>query len=358
MPGAASGVTSSTGRPWAPRALAGPVPRRRFAAWLLLCGPLCSLLLSPARAADLKREAAGHSTRDARDAHPGGLPRSERPRASAEEDLSRARLAYERGDYGAVIQLLRPLLYPTALLPDEDQVVAAHKLLAMSHFFEHDLSSAEGEFSLLLSLRPDFTLDPLVEPKNAVAFLDTLRQRNTEHLSEVRRRQATEEEVQRKKADARLREQAPKIYIERVVRRQSTALCLVPFGVPQLVTHRRVPGALLLVGEGLTGVGSLATWLAVRLRYPDSTFPPRELGTARALTATYLTTGALFWGLILTGVVDAFLHQKTVVEVHELPGPPKDFKTRPRTTLRLAPFFAPGAPGPAPAFSAGLGGTF
>jgi hypothetical protein len=103
-------------------------------------------------------------------------------------------------------------------------------------------------------------------------------------------------------------------------------LSLCPFGVPQLASRRRALGVVLASGEVLTGGASLATWLTVRLRYPDNTFPPREFTTAQALTGTYLTTGVVFWGLVLTGLIDALLHSRTVTEVRELPAPPKDDK--------------------------------
>ena len=64
----------------------------------------------------------------------------------APAQLGRAKLAYQRGDYGAAVLLLHPLLYPQALLAQEDQVLLAHKLLALSYFFEHDeAGGGEGD---------------------------------------------------------------------------------------------------------------------------------------------------------------------------------------------------------------------
>jgi hypothetical protein len=112
----------------------------------------------------------------------------------------------------------------------------------------------------------------------------------------------------------------------------------------------------------------MGSWLTVRLRYPDNTFPPREYGTAQALTATYLTTGVVFWGLVLTGLIDALLHARTVVEVHELREPPKDFKESgpPRVTLQPllgTPVVGEGTPGglppsALPSYGLQLGATF
>lgn len=274
-------------------------------------------------------------------------PRTVDPR-SPSATLSRAKLAYERGDYSGAVVLLRPLLYPSALLSDEEQEILAHKLLGLSLFFERDQAGAEQEFAVILSLRPEFSLDPLLDPERAVAFLESLRRRNADRLAEVRRRQAEEErrrkeaeEERRRKAEIEAQRNARRVYYERVVERPFTPLALLPFGVPQLAAHRPLPGALLLSGEALLGGASLATWLTVRLRYPGGTFPPGELGLARGLTATYLTTGVLFWGLVITGLSDALIQSRkqTRVRVRLLPGPPAE----------LAPIdpptpSAPGAP--------------
>lgn len=247
------------------------------------------------------------------------------------DQLARAKLAYQRGDYGAAVLLLRPLLYPQALLSQEEQLLLAHKLLALSYFFEHDEAGAEQEFNLLLSLKPDFQLDPVVDPLKAVAFLDDIRRRNEQRLQEIRRRQAEEEarqkaeqEVLQKQAELLAQKQARRIYIERTVQRRFSGLHLLPFGVPQLVEKRRALGATLLVSELVTGGGSLGCWIAVRLRYPDGSFAPRELTTARALTTTYLTTGVTFWALVVAGLIDALVRARTVVQVRELSEPPRE----------------------------------
>lgn len=285
-----------------------------------------------------------------------------------EAELSRGKLAYERGDYGAAIALLRPLLYPEILLADEQQVVAAHKLLGLSYFFERDEGGAEQEFNLLLQLRPDFALDPLVEPLKAVAFVDGLRKRNEERLSEVRRRQRDEaarqraaEEAAQRRAEVLARQQAPRVYVERTVTRRLSPLHFVPFGLPQLLEGRRRLGIALAVCETTTLAASVGTWLTVRLRYPEGRFPAGDYATATGLTATYLTSGAVFWGLVAAGLVEALWHSRTEVRYRELPGPPADLpqRLRPqrRASLRPMPFVPLSPLSPFTAEPAGLGLT-
>lgn len=258
-----------------------------------------------------------------------------------EAQLARAKLAYQRGDYGAAVLQLRPLLYPQSLLSQEEQVMLAHKLLALSYFFEHDESGAEQELNLLLSLRPDFALDPLVDPLKAVAFLDDIRHRNEQRLAEIRRRQTEETERQRSEADALQKQaellaqqQARRIYIERVVQKKFSGLSLLPLGIPQFVGGRKALGAVLAAGEILTAAASVGSWMTVRYRYPTSTFPAKEYTLAQALTATYLTTGVVFWGLCLTGLVDSLINARATTTVQELPGPPPEL--RPRSATRAA----------------------
>ena len=281
------------------------------------------------------------------DPHPPSrreLPRPSSPLPSPtdqspEARLQRGKLAYQRGDYAAAVLTLRPLLYPQTLLAQEDQLLLAHRLLALSYFFEHDEAGAEQEFNLLLSLRPDFSLDPLVDPLKAVAFLDDIRRRNEQRLEEVRRRQQEEElrqkaeaEALQKRAEELAQKQAKRVYYERVVHRKLSPLHFVPFGVPQLSDGRTAVGTVFLVGEALTGAASAGAWLTVRLRYPDNTFPAKEYQAAQALTGTYLGTGSAFWVLVLAGLIDALWHAKTTVEIRELSQPPKELLPPPNST--------------------------
>jgi hypothetical protein len=296
----------------------------------------------------------GRSLGAPRPGGPAGTPGPGGPSSplspSPGDQLARATLAYQRGDYGAAVLLLRPLLYPQALLAQEEQLLLAHKLLALSYFFEHDEVGAEQELNLLLSLKPDFQLDPVVDPLKAVAFLDDIRRRNQQRLQEIRLRQAEEEarlkaeqEVLQKQAELLAQKQARRIYVERTVQRRFSAVHLLPFGIPQLVEKRRALGASLLVGELLTGGASLGCWVTIRLRYPDGTFAPRELTTARALTATYLTTGVAFWALVVTGLVDALVRARTVVQVRELSEPPRELLPSPTGALLPSPAASPTA---------------
>ena len=85
------------------------------------------------------------------------------PSHNAKDALDQGRTAYDRGDYGRAIDTINPLLYPSIELGTEDEVVAAHKLLALSYFFVNKQKDAENEVTSLLALRPNYQLDPIVD---------------------------------------------------------------------------------------------------------------------------------------------------------------------------------------------------
>src|SRR5262249_19177638 len=57
------------------------------------------------------------------------------PSRNAKQSLDQGRNAYDRGDYGRAITTIHPLLYPSIELSTEEEVVMAHRLLALSYFF-------------------------------------------------------------------------------------------------------------------------------------------------------------------------------------------------------------------------------
>src|SRR5436190_10638302 len=86
-------------------------------------------------------------------------PASESP----EVRLARANQFYLNSDFRATIVTTRDLLYPEVKLRREEDVVAAHRLLALAYFLSRAEEASEREFTVLLSLQPDFALDPVLD---------------------------------------------------------------------------------------------------------------------------------------------------------------------------------------------------
>ena len=98
-------------------------------------------------------------------------PAPSQPQEAPEDRLARARQSFLNNDFPATVQTLRGLVYPEVLLHSEEDVRAVHRMLA---------------------LRPDFALDPVLDPPQAIAFLERLRARQRQRLDEIERRRREE----------------------------------------------------------------------------------------------------------------------------------------------------------------------
>jgi hypothetical protein len=257
------------------------------------------------------------------------------PSRNPKDELDQGRTAYDRGDYGRAIDTIHPLLYPSIELGNEDEVVTAHRLLALSYFFVNKQKEAEAEVTSLLALRPNYELDPIVDPPVAVRFFDDVRHRQADRIKAIQSREAEERERARKEEERRLAEaraRAQRVYVDRVVERHSRLIALLPFGAGQAQNGETTKAILFGVSEGLLGATSLSAFFAIEYKYPvDPTtlhrlYPADEKNTATALISLQLAAGAAFWATVAWGVLDAQLRFKREVvreRREELAAPPK-----------------------------------
>jgi len=280
-------------------------------------------------------------------------PAHANPSRNAKDALDQGRTAYDRGDYRRAIDTIHPLLYPSIELGTEDEVVSAHRLLALSYFFVNKQKEAEQEVTSLLALRPNYVLDPIVDPPVAVRFFDDIRRRQGERLKAMKEREAEESERTRKEEERRAAEtraRAERVYVDRIVEHHSRLIALLPFGAGQAQNGQPKKAIAFGVSEGLLGAASLAAFFAIEYKYPVNPttlrrqFPASEQGTATALISLQLAAGAAFWAAVAWGIIDAqVLFQREVVRgTRERATPPK------RNTLSIIP--TPGG--------VGLAGTF
>lgn len=255
------------------------------------------------------------------------------PSRNPKATLDQGRTAYDRGDYARAIDTIHPLLYPSIELGTEDDVVQAHRLLALSYFFVNKTKEAEDEVTSLLALRPNYELDPIVDPPVAVRFFDDVRRRQGERLQAVKKREQEEAERQRREEErqrAEARARAERIYVDRVVERHSRLIAALPFGIGQAQNGQTGKAIAFGVSEGVLGLTSLAAYLAIQYKYPvDPTtlhrqFPPQEKDTATALISLQLAAGAAFWAAVVWGIIDAevLFKREVVREKRERDGTP------------------------------------
>ncbi|MGZ3442645.1 MAG: hypothetical protein ACXVDD_24155, partial [Polyangia bacterium] len=193
------------------------------------------------------------------------------PSHSAKDALQQGRTAYDRGDYGRAIDTINPLLYPSIELGTEDEVVSAHKLLALSYFFVNKSKEAEQEVTSLLALRPNYQLDPIVDPPVAVRFFEDVRRRQGDRINELKKRELEETERAQKEEAQRLAEaraRAQRIYVDRTVERHSRLIALLPFGAGQAQNGQTAKAIAFGVTEGVFAITSVAAYFALENKYP------------------------------------------------------------------------------------------
>jgi hypothetical protein len=277
------------------------------------------------------------------------LPAAANPSLAPREALDQGRTAYERGDYGSAIDTIHPLIYPSIELGTEEEVVQAHRLLALSYFFVNKPKEAEQEVTSLLALRPSYQLDPIMDPPVAVRFFAEVRRHQSERLEEIRHREAEEAERQRRereKREAEAHAKAERVYVDRVVERNRRALAFVPFGVGQVQNGQPGKAIGFAIGEGVLGLTSLACYLALTMKYGTNPanghhiVPLSDTTTATTLSAMQLATGAAFWAVLAWGIIDAevLFKREVVRDLRERP-------VKPRSKLSLTPLLSPSVAG-------------
>ena len=268
------------------------------------------------------------------------------PSHNPKDALDQGRTAYDRGDYGRAIDTINPLLYPSIELGTEDDVVAAHKLLALSYFFVNKPKEAENEVTSLLALRPNYQLDPIVDPPLAVRFFEDVRRRQSERLNALKKRELEEHErhereEERKLAEARAK--AERVYVDRVVEKHSRIIALLPFGAGQAQNGQTGKAIAFGVTEGILGITSVAAYFTLQYRYPvnpstgHQQFPASDQSTATALVTLQLAAGAAFWATVAWGILDAELlfKREVVVDTRERSSAPA--KKPPKHQLSIIP---------------------
>ncbi len=116
------------------------------------------------------------------------------------EQLHLAQATFQYGDYAGATRILDVLTQARNLERTQDQI-EAYRLLGLSRFFLNQLEPSVHAFVELLSLDPDFQLDPLYVPPQAVAFFETVRRNNKDLLDPIRlRRRATQEATAQEEA--------------------------------------------------------------------------------------------------------------------------------------------------------------
>ena len=257
------------------------------------------------------------------------------PPSDPDARLRRAERAFQRAQFGRLLELLRPLLTPKPVFEDADKRIRSRELLGVGYYFaaqqspEPDrrdklLEAARTQFWELLRERPDYSLDPLIFPANVVELFESVREHHAEQLAEIRRRRQSGGNDSKAAGET--------LYIERRIEQNLFALNFFPFGVGQFQNGSPLKGSLFAGGQ-IAALGlQTASWVVVEgLRNANGRFnvgPNRSGGDfARARrwrNIQYAAIGA-FAGVYLWSLIDALVGYKPRrVHIETLNEPPPE----------------------------------
>jgi hypothetical protein len=268
---------------------------------------------------------------------------------SAQDKLRQARANFDYRNYGPAADLAQELIDSRALERTPDQI-EVYRILGLSRFFQGRTEDARIAFINLLSLDPDYQMDPFYVPPQAVAFFERVRVDNQALLQPIReRRRAAQEALrQEEEARARLLNQGPSLGSPQIVREQierpSTALALLPFGVGQFQNGESGLGIAFAVTEAAAAIASVSCYIWVESqRGSNGFFPSGVYSTAVTVRDVQVATGIGFFALWATGAVQAVLTMKPPTAVR-VPGEgPPETKPQVRASILPTPSGARGA---------------
>ncbi len=257
--------------------------------------------------------------------------------AAPPADLKRAKDRYAFGAYADAAGAVRELLARRKDLP-EAEIVEAYRILGLSESQLGDRGAARSAFVNLLSIDPDYALDPFLVPPQIVEFFDRVKREAEPELAPLRERRRQLKEQERLAEEARR-----KLLAEEAVRSGPPSKVVLvqeriylfnwlPFGAGQFQNGDTGKGTAIAVSQALLGAVNLTAIVAHseiagsarRCSFsPGCSNPPYSDDTRRQLKTLdivkYASAG-LFWGIYAYSVYDAHLHYVPRIETEIAPG--------------------------------------
>ncbi|MFH2006315.1 MAG: hypothetical protein ABI333_07005 [bacterium] len=257
--------------------------------------------------------------------------------------LTQARAAYDSRSYQQVVDLLGKSLYPRSKFTTEAEEVEAYKLLGISYYWLSVLAKsaparvrlekqAERQYGALLGLRPRFRLKKLQHPDHVLKFFAAVVTKLKAASSPLKALEAELEHCRKKNGLVMTQFSAYRskcttklVVTEKVVKRYFF-WNFVPFGAGQFQNGQPLKGTLFAVGQGAMLLMNITALIIGETSYvrngPDRTVRRDSDSQSRAADIQKLTiaSGALFWSLVVWGVIDAIANYKksSVVKQRQL----------------------------------------
>jgi tetratricopeptide (TPR) repeat protein len=287
-----------------------------------------------------------------------------------EREVELTRQLYDNGKYQEALRRAGDSMALTNFT--DPQRAKLLEIAGLAAFALGDLKTAQQRFLQLLMLNPDTQLDPFAVPPAAIKLFEQVRKENREAITLVRQQQALREEQDRRvaaEAERARREDeerrrklealAQKITV-RTVEKRSLLVNFLPFGAGQFQQERVGAGVGFAVTEAVMAITSLISFFAINALYEDypisltdrltvdggpfnatiRRIPRTRENEYRVWTALKFSTGGTFYGLWVSGVVEALLRHKNevVTETQETaPPPPSATPSAPSAHLTFFP---------------------
>ena len=259
--------------------------------------------------------------------------------ATPASDLKKAKDRYEFGAYADAAGAVREVLAQHPDLP-EDLAVEAWRILGLAEYQLKDEASAREAFVHLLSVNPDYALDPFLVPPAIVDFFDRVKRESEPQLQPLRERKRQLKEQERLAEEAKRKLLAEEIARSGppsklvVVQERVYLLNFLPFGAGQFQNGDTTKGTIVLVTQALFGavnIGAILLHNAIAdnpsnrctITTPTNCSNPPIPDSDRQLLSNidivkYVSAG-LFWASYAYGVADSLVHYVPRVETEVTP---------------------------------------
>lgn len=243
---------------------------------------------------------------------------------AAPPEMKRAKDRFEFGAWAEAAAVLRQLLARSPELTDAESI-DAYRMLGIAEYQLGDRLGARAAFVNLLSVDPDYALDPFLVPPAIVEFFDAVKKEHEPALAPLRDRRRELREQQRLADEARRRllaeEQIRTGPPGKVIRLEERYYLFnwMPLGAGQFQNGDRAKGTAILAGQVVLGLVNLSAIVFHNQIAEDRTRTcvsgqpgcsrPPYFDSDRTLlsqvdTVKYVSAG-LFWALYAYGVWDA-----------------------------------------------------
>ncbi len=256
----------------------------------------------------------------------------------APPEMKRAKDRFEFGAYADAAGALRQMLARSPSLTDAE-AIEAYRMLAIAEYQLGDRAAARDAFVNLLSVEPDYALDPFLVPPPIVEFFDRVKKEHEPALAPLRARRRELREQQRLAEEAKRRllaeEQVRSGPPSKIVRVEDRIYLFnwMPLGAGQFQNGDRAKGTAIAAGQIVLGLVNISAILfhnqiaqdgsrTCVSGEPNCARPPYKDSDRNLLSQVdmvkYATAG-LFWALYAYGVWDAHRNYVPRIETEITP---------------------------------------